>query len=62
MTLLALSLICSLYGLVVIASATQGYDGGAAQYVIIQLVAICLGVLMYALMTVIVVAIFADQW
>ena len=62
MTLLALSLICSLYGLVVIASATQGYDGGAAQYVIIQLVAICLGVLMYALMTVIDVDIFADQW
>lgn len=62
MLLLALSLACSLYGLIVIASATQTYDGGSAQYVIIQFVAIVLGVLMYALMTVIDVDVFADQW
>ena len=36
MLLLALSLACSLYGLIVIASATQTYDGGSVQYVIIQ--------------------------
>lgn len=60
--LLALSVLSSLYGLIVIASATQTYEGGSAQYVIIQLLAIIIGIIMYVVMTVIDVDIFASQW
>ena len=60
--LLLLSVISSLYGLIVISSATRTYEGGSAQYVIIQLLAMVIGIIMYAVMTVIDVDIFASQW
>lgn len=61
MFLLALCIISSLYGLVVISSATQSYSN-SAQYVIVQLLALFIGIFLYVVMTVIDVEILADKW
>ena len=45
--LLGLSLICSLFGLVLIYSATSSMEGGSARYMTVQSVAIVLGILGY---------------
>ena len=36
MFLFTVSVICALYGIVVIASATKSYENGSAQFVIVQ--------------------------
>lgn len=51
MFLLVLCLIVSGFGLVVVASATAYKDGGSFRYVAVQLTAILLGVLVYALVS-----------
>ncbi len=60
--LLALSLICAVYGLVVIYSATLYTTGGPAQFIIIQLVGIIIGLAAYVAITVIDLDIFAEHW
>lgn len=60
--LLIMSLICSVYGIIMIASATQSYSNGSAQYVIVQTLALGLGVLLFIGMTIIDVDIFAQHW
>ena len=62
MFLFIMSVICSVYGIVVIASATQSYTNGSAQYVIVQTLALVLGILLFIIMTVIDVDIFAQHW
>ncbi|HIS15386.1 MAG TPA: rod shape-determining protein RodA [Candidatus Scatomorpha merdavium] len=62
MFLFTMSVICAVYGIVVIASATQSYANGSAQYVIVQTLALGLGVLLFIAMTVIDVDIFAQHW
>ena len=59
--LLALCLISSFYGIIVVGSATQ-YTRNPAQYVIIQGVAIFLGIAAYIIITVIDLDIFAQHW
>ncbi|MEG1633924.1 MAG: FtsW/RodA/SpoVE family cell cycle protein [Oscillospiraceae bacterium] len=61
MLLLSLCLISALFGIVVIFSATKTYDN-SAKYVIVQTMALCLGIALYVLMTIIDVDIFADKW
>ena len=36
MFLFTVSVICAIYGIIVIASATKSYDNGSAQYVIVR--------------------------
>ena len=43
MFLFTVSVICAIYGIIVIASATKSYDNGSAQYVIVQGLALVLG-------------------
>ena len=62
MFLFTVSVICAIYGIIVIASATKSYDNGSAQYVIVQTLALGLGVLLFIAMTVIDVDIFAQHW
>ena len=62
MFLFTMSVICAVYGIIVIASATQPYANGSAQYVIVQTLALGLGVLLFIAMTVIDVDIFAQHW
>lgn len=61
MLLLALCLIASVFGIVVISSAVQTYNN-PAKYIIVQTLALCLGVVLYVLMTVLDVDILADKW
>ena len=42
MFLFTVSVICAIYGIIVIASATKSYDNGSAQYVIVQGLALVL--------------------
>lgn len=62
MLLFALSLICAVFGIVIIASATAAYEGGSARYVIVQTLALFIGMALYGVMTVIDVDILADKW
>ena len=49
MFLFTVSVICAIYGIIVIASATKSYDNGSAQYVIVQGLALVLGIVLGAL-------------
>ena len=61
--LFSMSLICSIYGLTVIWSATQATQyGGSAQYIIIQLVGIFIGIAAFIVITIIDLDIFAEHW
>ena len=60
--LLALCVLCSVFGLVVIASATATSREGSAHYVLIQTVALLLGIALYILFTVLDIDVIADKW
>lgn len=60
MLLFTLCLACSLIGLVVISSATATYE--TSQYVIIQFVALLIGIFLFVIFTVIDIDILADKW
>lgn len=62
MVLFFLCLICSIFGLVVIASATATTEEGSAHYVLIQSVALLIGIFLFVLLTVIDIDIIADKW
>ncbi|MBQ8264791.1 MAG: rod shape-determining protein RodA [Oscillospiraceae bacterium] len=62
MTLFSLCMICSLFGLVVIASATASYDGGSFKYVVVQLLALIIGIVLFVLLTVLDPDVIADKW
>ena len=62
MLLFALCLICSIFGLVVISSATATSESGSSHYVLIQIIALLIGIVLYAVFTVIDIDVFADRW
>lgn len=62
MVLLGLCLVCSVLGVVVISSATKAYTSGSTQYIIVQTLALFIGIGLYVIMTVIDVDILADKW
>ncbi|MBR1659646.1 MAG: FtsW/RodA/SpoVE family cell cycle protein [Oscillospiraceae bacterium] len=62
MVLFSLCLICSVFGLVVISSATATSSEGSAHYVLVQLLALLIGIGLYILFTVIDVDVIADKW
>ena len=60
MLLLTLCLICSVFGMVVIASATASFE--SSRYLIIQGVSILIGIGLFVLLTIIDLDIFASKW
>lgn len=55
-----MGLICAIFGIVVISSATASYH--SAKYVIVQSASLILGVIAFVVMTVLDVDVLADKW
>lgn len=62
MLLFALCLTCSFFGLVIISSATATSKEGSAHYILIQTVAILIGIALYVVLTVLDLDVIADKW
>lgn len=62
MYLLCLCGICTIFGLVLIASATASYDGGSTTYLVVQLIAIVAGLALFVIFTIIDIEVFTDNW
>ena len=62
MMLFLLCVICSIFGIVVISSATATSAEGSARYVLIQTFALLIGIGLFALFTVIDIDVIADKW
>ncbi|MGI5978182.1 MAG: FtsW/RodA/SpoVE family cell cycle protein [Oscillospiraceae bacterium] len=62
MLLLMLCIVSSIFGIVVIASATATLDGGSTRYLIVQTASLFIGILFYALFTVVDVDALAERW
>ena len=60
--LLILALLCSAFGLVLIFSATHSMDGGSVQYIVIQSIAIVLGLVGFVVISYIDIERFAPMW
>lgn len=61
MFLLVMAIICAVFGIVVISSATASYDT-PAKYVIVQTAALLLGIFAFVVMTILDIDILADKW
>lgn len=59
--LLTLSILCAVFGIVVISSATASY-AGTGKYIVVQLLSMFLGIGAFVVMTVLDVDILADKW
>ncbi len=62
MLLFTLCLICSVFGMVVIASATATSAEGSARYVIVQAAAMVIGIVLFIILTVLDIDVIADKW
>jgi len=62
MVLFTLCMICSIYGLIAIGSATAAYDGGSFKYIFVQAFAIIIGIILFIVLTVIDLDVMADKW
>lgn len=60
MVLLALCLVCTVFGIVMIASATASF--GTPRYVIVQIIGLIIGLAFFVLFTVVDIDIIADKW
>ena len=61
MLLFSLSIICAVFGIIVITSASASYDS-PAKYVIVQAFAMVLGIIAFIVMTLLDIDILADRW
>ena len=59
--LLTLSIICAVFGIIVISSATASYSG-TGKYIVVQALSMFLGIGAFIVMTVLDVDILADKW
>ena len=62
MFLFTLCVISAVFGIVVISSATATLDGGSTRYLIVQTASLILGIIAYALFTVIDIDALAERW
>ena len=62
MLLFSLCMVCSIFGLVVISSATATSKLGSTHYVLIQIVAILIGIALFVLLTVLDIDVIVDKW
>ena len=62
MVLFTLCLVSSVFGIVMIASATATSKAGSAGYVLVQTIALLIGIALFVLLTVLDVDLIADKW
>jgi len=62
MFLLILSVICSIFGMVLIWSATRSFSGGAGQIMTVQILAFILGLFCFVLFSIVDVEVLAHRW
>ena len=62
MVLLGLCLVCTLFGIVIIASATDSYEGGSFKYVFVQSFSMCIGIALFVILTILDIDVIADKW
>ena len=62
MLLFSLCMICSIFGLVMISSATATSKLGSTHYVLIQIVAILIGIALFVLLTLLDIDVIVDKW
>ena len=62
MLLLALCLLCSILGIILIHSATRTFPGGSWPFISVQIGALILGLFLFVLTSIIDVAVIADRW
>lgn len=62
MVLFFLCFACSVFGLVIIASATATSESGSARYVLIQSIALLIGIGLFVLLTVLDIDVIVDKW
>lgn len=60
MFLLVMAILCAVFGIVVISSATASYD--SPKYVIVQTASLFLGIFAFVVMTILDIDILADKW
>lgn len=62
MVLFALCMICTLFGIVVIASATATSESGSFKFIFVQTFAMFIGIALFAILTIIDIDVLADKW
>ncbi len=62
MVLFALIMASTLFGIVIIASATASYEGGSFKYVFIQSFSMIVGIVLFVILTVLDIDVIADKW
>ncbi len=62
MLLFTLCIIATLFGIVVISSATAAYEGGNLKYILVQIIALIIGIALFVLLTIIDIDIITDKW
>ena len=62
MLLFTLCFICSVFGIVVISSATASTPGGSFSYVAVQILALLIGIVLFVILTVLDIDLLADKW
>lgn len=62
MLLFFLCLGCAIFGIVLISSASASYEGGSSKYILIQVIALLIGITLFVLLTIIDVDIIASNW
>ncbi len=62
MLLLALCIISTVFGIIVISSATATLSGGSTRYLIVQTASLILGLILYAVFTIVDIDALAERW
>ena len=62
MVLLAMCIVCALFGIVVISSASSALDDGPVRYVLVQSISLIIGIVLFVLLTIIDLDVFAEKW
>lgn len=62
MVLFTLCMVCALFGIVMVSSASASLQGGAGRYVSVQVVSMLIGIVLFVVLTIIDIDIIADKW
>ena len=62
MLLFTLCFICSVFGIVMIASAMDTAPSGSFRYVAVQILALLIGIVLFVILTVLDIDLLADKW
>ncbi len=62
MVLFGLILFSTLFGILIIASATRNYDGGSFKYIFVQTFSMFVGIALFVMLTILDVDVIADKW